>query len=172
MPAIAKKLSSKHLAKTQPFTRSKVLEPQGCTNLKLRQLMRQVTQIYDAEMGKVEIKSTQYSLLSFVNKLGPVKPSELAVHIKMDASTLTRNLKPLISAGWVQVAAGPDGRTRLVSLTDSGRLKRSEAHRQWRIAQDGINSLLGKKKVAELHALIDSSMQTLDSVLPMNGEAL
>jgi hypothetical protein len=28
------------------------VKPQGCTNLKLRQLMRRVAQLYDAEVGK------------------------------------------------------------------------------------------------------------------------
>ena len=38
--------------------------PKGCTNLKLRQFMRRVAQHYDAEMSKVGLKTTQYSLLS------------------------------------------------------------------------------------------------------------
>ena len=75
------------------------LKPQGCTNFKLRQLMRRVTQHYDAEVGKTGLKGTQYSLLSHVFKLGPLRPGELARAMKVDASTLTRNLKPLISAG-------------------------------------------------------------------------
>jgi DNA-binding MarR family transcriptional regulator len=169
MTAIDKEISSQLMSRPTSLMRANV---QGCTNLKLRQFMRQVAQFYDAEMSKVELKSTQYSMLSYVDKLGPVKPSELAVRIKMDASTLTRNLKPLIKAGWVTVVAGPDARSRLVSLTDRGRTKRTEAQRQWRIAQDGINSLLGKNKVAELHALIDSSMHTLAAVLPKDREAL
>ncbi len=31
---------------------SKTVQPQGCTNLKLRQLTRRVTQLYDARVGK------------------------------------------------------------------------------------------------------------------------
>ena len=46
-----------------------VPRPQGCTNLKLRQLMRRVAQRYDAEVGQVGLKGTQYSLLSYVIKL-------------------------------------------------------------------------------------------------------
>ena len=51
-----------------------VERPQGCTNLKLRQLMRRVAQRYDAEVGQVGLKGTQYSLLSYVVKLGPIRP--------------------------------------------------------------------------------------------------
>lgn len=135
--------------------------PQGCTNLKLRQFMRRVSQFYDAEMAQVGLKTTQYSLLSYVDKLGPVRPGELAEGLKMDASTLTRNLKPLVDAGWVVVEAGDDARSRLVSLTPAGREKRAEAKRRWKVAQTGLNRLLGEDQVVALHALIDASMDKL-----------
>lgn len=141
------------------------LKPQGCTNMKLRQLLRRVAQHYDAELGKTGLKTTQYSLLSHVFKLGPLRPGDLARAMKVDASTLTRNLKPLVAAGWLTLDAGSDGRSRLVSITDSGREKRSEAQRRWRVAQEGINQMLGVDQVLALHALIDVSLERL-SPLP------
>jgi DNA-binding MarR family transcriptional regulator len=144
-------------------TPSKIL-PQGCTNLKLRQLMRRVSQFYDAQMAQVGLKTTQYSLLSYVDKLGPVRPGELAAGLKMDASTLTRNLRPLVDAGWAVVEAGDDARSRRVSLTPAGREKRAEAKRRWKVAQEGINRLLGVEQVVALHALIDVSMDRLDAL--------
>jgi DNA-binding MarR family transcriptional regulator len=142
------------------------LRPQGCTNFKLRQLLRRVAQYYDAEVGKTGLKTTQYSLLSHVFKLGPLRPGELARAMKVEASTLTRNLKPLIAAGWLTLEPGSDGRSRLVSITDSGREKRSEAQRRWRVAQEGINHVLGVEQVLALHALIDASLERLS---PLNG---
>jgi DNA-binding MarR family transcriptional regulator len=141
------------------------VKPQGCTNLKLRQLMRRVTQRYDAEVGKTGLKGTQYSLLSYVLKLGPVRPGELARELKIDASTLTRNLRPLIDAGWVTLGAGSDGRSRLVAITPAGRDKRQEAQRRWRVAQESINQCLGVERALALHALIDDCMALL-SPLP------
>ena len=137
------------------------VKPQGCTNLKLRQLMRRVTQRYDAEVGKTGLKGTQYSLLSYVLKLGPVRPGELAREMKIDASTLTRNLRPLIDSGWVTLGAGEDGRSRLVKITPAGRDKRQEAQRRWRVAQESINQTLGLERVLALHALIEDCMELL-----------
>jgi len=131
------------------------VKPQGCTNLKLRQLMRQVSRHYDAEIGKTGLKGTQYSLLSYVVKLGPIRPVDLAHAMGVDASTLTRNLRPLIEQGWVAQEEGPDARSRLVVATDEGRDKRTEAQRRWRIAQEGINQRLGPERVVALHALLD-----------------
>lgn len=136
--------------------------PQGCTSFKLRQLVRRVSQHFDLEVAKAGLRTTQYSLLSHVLKLGPIRPGALAQAMTMDASTLTRNLKPLLSAGWVELQAGPDGRSRSVSITQAGRDKRVEAQRRWRVAQEGLNQKLGVERVAALHALVDDALALLD----------
>ena len=136
--------------------------PQGCTNLKLRQLMRRVARHYDAEVGKTGLKGTQYSLLSHVVKLGPIRPVDLAAAMNVDASTLSRNLQPLVSAGWIVLEAGADARSRLVRATEAGREKRAEAQRRWRVAQERLNDTLGAGRVNALHALIDEAMACLD----------
>ena len=141
------------------------VKPLGCTNLKLRQLMRRVAQHYDAEVGKTGLKGTQYSLLSYVAKFGPIRPADLAREMKIGPSTLTRNLRPLIDAGWLALDPGADGRSRLVSVTDAGREKRQEAQRRWRIAQEAINDVVGSRRVVQLHALIDECLELL-SPLP------
>jgi DNA-binding MarR family transcriptional regulator len=137
------------------------VKPQGCTNLKLRQLMRRVAQLYDAEVGKSGLRGTQYSLLSYVVKLGPVRPVDLAREMKLDASTLTRNLRPLIAAGLLVLEPGADARSRLVSATPAGREKRQEAQRRWRVAQESLNERLGGRRVVALHALLDECQDLL-----------
>jgi DNA-binding MarR family transcriptional regulator len=135
--------------------------PRGCTHFQLRQLARQVGLVYDAELAAVGLKTSQYSLLSCVQRLGPVRPGDLAAAMKMEPSTLTRNLKPLIAAGWVLLQPGADGRSRTVSLTETGQALRAQARRPWRAAQDRLNQALGEPRVAALHALIQESLPLL-----------
>lgn len=132
--------------------------PSGCSSLKLRQLSRRVSQHFDRIVGSVGLKTTQYSLLSHVVKLGPIRPGELASRMEMEASTLTRNLQPLVAQGWVQVGPGDDGRSRFVEVTAAGRDKRSEAQREWKRAQNTLNARLGEANVVRLHALIDECL--------------
>ncbi|MDT8991858.1 MarR family winged helix-turn-helix transcriptional regulator [Curvibacter sp. APW13] len=139
----------------------KTVQPQGCTNLKLRQLMRRVAQHYDDEVGKTGLRGTQYSLLSHVVKLGPVRAVDLAAHMKLNTSTLSRNLQPLVQAGWLAVLPGPDARSRLIEATEAGREKRREAQQRWRVAQTDLNRLLGADTVVALHALLDEAMEKL-----------
>jgi DNA-binding MarR family transcriptional regulator len=135
--------------------------PRGCTSFKLRQLTRRVSQHYDRVVGECGLKTTQYSLLSHIDRLGPVRPSDLAAAMAMDASTLTRNLQPLLERGWARVGPGADGRSRLVVLTASGRDKRGQAQRAWKRAQLALNAQLGEERVIELHALIDDCLAAL-----------
>ncbi len=135
--------------------------PRGCTNFRLRQLTRRVSQHYDRVVAECGLKTTQYSLLTHVDRLGPVRPSDLAAAMAMDPSTLTRNLQPLLAHGWVAIGPGRDGRSRQVTLTAKGRAKRGEAQRAWKRAQLALNAQLGGERVVALHALIDDCLAAL-----------
>jgi DNA-binding MarR family transcriptional regulator len=141
----------------------------GCTNLKLRQLSRAVSRQYDACLAATGLKNTQYALLSQVVVLGPLRPTELARHMKLDNSTLTRNLQSLIAAGYVELGPSDDARSHFVMATVTGRNKRSEAQRAWKQAQLALNRRLGVDRVVALHALLDQCMSLLDE--PVSDDA-
>ncbi|MGH6623377.1 MAG: MarR family winged helix-turn-helix transcriptional regulator [Burkholderiaceae bacterium] len=138
-----------------PRTTGVPTAPQGCTHLKLRQAGRCLSQHYDAYTASAGLKTTQYSLLAAVMRREPVQPAALAASLNLDASTLTRNLRPLIDHGWIEVLPGPDARSRRVVTTAAGRAVRLEAQRYWREAQQALNERLGVKTVSDLHTLLD-----------------
>src|ERR1700680_2698019 len=70
----------------------------ACTCGSLRKASRRISQFYDTALAPAGIKSTQYSILSEVERgsiAGPVTMCELASAMVMDRSTLGHNLKPL-----------------------------------------------------------------------------
>jgi DNA-binding MarR family transcriptional regulator len=137
--------------------------PRGCTNFKTRHFARLLSRHYDAALAEAGLKGTQYALLGHVRHLGPIAPGELARHMGLDASTLTRNLQPLMAAGWLQQTAGRDARSRSIALTEAGAAKHTEAQRHWKQAQLRVNTLLGAERVAALHALIDDCASALEA---------
>lgn len=147
-----------------------VIKPQGCTNLKLRQLNRMVTRHYDRYVAESGLKNTQYSLLSHVVWLGPIRPSDLARRMQMDASTLTRNMQPLVAQGWLKIGAGDDARSRLVEATDAGHAKRAEGQHAWKEAQLALNERLGVERVAALHKLLDACIESLDDEMEFRAD--
>jgi DNA-binding MarR family transcriptional regulator len=138
-----------------------VATPRGCTNFKLRQITRRVTRQYDAMVAGTGLKTTQYSLLSNVFRSGPVRPADLAATMDMDASTLTRNLQPLMARGWIEQGPGENGRSRLVWLTEDGIAKYTQARKAWNQAQLAFNQRLGNERVIRLHGLLDECMALL-----------
>ncbi len=145
--------------------------PRGCTNFKLRQLLRRVSLVYDRAMSECGLKITQYSLLTHVEKLGPITQADLAKAMGMDSSTLSRNLRPLESAGWVAVHAGDDARSHALSLTANGRKKRAQAKTLWKQAQLQLNATVGVGDVIALHALIDRMTDALSAEANLEKDA-
>ncbi len=142
---------------------------QGCTNLKLRQFGRQIGRVYDAHLAACGMTAAQYALLSQVVKGGPLRPGELAQALKIEPSTITRNLQPLVAAGWLAVGPGPDARSREVTATEAGRAQRSQAQRAWKQAQLAVNARLGDARVAALHELLDDCAAQFAATEPQTG---
>jgi DNA-binding PadR family transcriptional regulator len=72
----------------------------------------------------------------------------------LDKTTLTRNLRPLLDAGWVAIETGEDRRKKLVRLTDAEKAKLTQARPAWQRAQDRLRSRLPKADWSSLLALL------------------
>jgi len=127
-----------------------------CTCGSLRKASRRVSQFYDTALAPLGIKSTQYSILSEVDRgcvEGPVTMRELATLMVMDRSTLGHNLKPLERDDLVSLRESRDDRRkRYVELTTKGRSTLQKARRLWRHAEGRFEKIFGKQPAAELRA--------------------
>ena len=114
-----------------------------CIGLQLRRSARAVARLYDRHLAAVGIRGTQFSLLNGVYLQAPVTMQELAESLNLDRTSLTRNLGPLVSAGWIVIETGSDRRTRCVSTTQQGTALLRQAMPYWRRAQAEAEALLG-----------------------------
>jgi DNA-binding MarR family transcriptional regulator len=138
-----------------------------CTCSPLRRLTRRITVIYDQYLLPDALTITQYSLISKVGR-APVTNPELAVVMGMDRSTLSRALKPLIAAGWIETFDPPaeahlDKRSFALKLTVSGRAKLDQARPNWQRAQDEIDRLLGPELSDRLDQTVSDAYQRLQA---------
>jgi DNA-binding MarR family transcriptional regulator len=129
-----------------------------CSAYKTRQLARKVNAHYDAYMAECGLKMTQFALLGFVGRFGPLKPSELAQHMELSSSTLSRNVQPLIAQGWLTMGEGMDARSRLLKLTPAGLQLCKRAYKRWQLAQTGLKEQVGDEQISALHGLIDTAL--------------
>jgi DNA-binding MarR family transcriptional regulator len=142
----------------------------GCTCFKLRKLTRTMSRLYDQHLAQAGLKTTQYSVL--VNAAREAMPvSELAERLGTERTTLTRNLKPLIEAGWIVLAAGADSRQRIVTITDKGRARQQAAYPFWRTAQTEFEHLVGLEQVRLLHGQLDATLAHVTPLLEESSHA-
>src|SRR6202521_3910547 len=89
------------------------IEPAICNCLALRQAARHATQLYDRHLAAEGLKTSQYSILAKLARLGPQSINALAAMMVMDRTTTTRAVRPLSRDGFVSTAGGRGGRPRL-----------------------------------------------------------
>jgi DNA-binding MarR family transcriptional regulator len=138
----------------------------SCTCFKLRKATRALSRVYDQHMAEVGLKTTQYSVLANAAR-GALPVADLADKLGLERTTLTRNLRPLIEAGWIAVVPGADSRQRIVTITDPGRAKVAEAYTAWCGAQGALERLVGRAELSALHGQIDAAM---DRITPLITE--
>jgi DNA-binding MarR family transcriptional regulator len=120
----------------------------------LRQATRAVSRLYDEDLRGVGLRTTQYSVLQVLRRSGEVRQRDLGELTLHDETTLTRNLRPLVEAGWVAVRTGTDRREKWLTITADGLAKLDEARPAWERAQKRMRSLLSEQVWQDLLAAL------------------
>jgi len=124
----------------------------SCACFNLRKASRAVTQLFDEVLQPTGLRSTQLVILLAAALFERASVSQLARELVMDRSTLTRNLRPLISAGLLDLVTGNDAREKHVQLKAKGRKALAGALPVWEGAQRAFVDHVGAERWQELHA--------------------
>ena len=129
-------------------------EPSVCNCINLRRASQAITEVYDQFLEPSGLKISQYALLKNIMQLGPVSVSDLASTIRLDRTTLVRNIRPLEMRGLIIDASAKGSRNRQLELTDLGRNTLQKANSFWLAAQDYMEQYLGKDDLSILTQLL------------------
>ncbi len=121
-----------------------------CIAGRLRMINRVVTKLYDDALRPYGLRTGQFNILTAVERRGSVSPSWLAAFLRLEDSTLSRDVKLMVTKGWLRKAPATDGRTHHLNLTRTGRTKLAAASHGWEIAQRRAATVLGTSGVARL----------------------
>ena len=136
-------------------------KPDICNCLSLRQAARHVTQFYDQFLAPAGLRTTQFSILAKLRRLGPLSINALAKDLVMDRTTLGRNILPLQREGLIAVVKGSaDRRSKELRLTDAGLARLRQARRGWAEAQGRFETVFGGERTVELRALLHAVSTT------------
>lgn len=126
-----------------------------CNCQAIRQAARQVTQLYDGHLAPSGLRTSQLSILINLSRGGPQSIHELAANLVMDRTTLGRGVRPLERDGLIEIGEGPDGRTRSLKLTATGRKKLAQALPLWQAAQTEFETAFGTAEALTLRTTLN-----------------
>lgn len=93
--------------------------------------------------SRARIQAPQFSLLVPIARLGPIRRADIGRINQQNRSTLTRNMRIMLRAGWIEEVPDRNGRGRLVQVSERGRHLLAEAAPARRDAQMRATALLG-----------------------------
>ena len=125
-----------------------------CNCFAVRQAARRISGFYDGHLAAAGLRTTQFSVLSHLAKLGPLAINGLAGAMGADRTTMGRAVRPLEREGLVAIGPGRDGRTRALALTEAGRRRLEEARPHWRRAQAAFEAAYGADEATALRAAL------------------
>jgi DNA-binding MarR family transcriptional regulator len=131
----------------------------SCLIVRTRLIARIMTNLYDEELRPFGLVSSQHALLGAILRMGTATRAEIGRANHLDRSTLTRNLKVLMDAGWVEeVPAKIDGRNRPLRLSKAGTDLFYQSLDAWKKGQSRATKLLGKGGTATIKSIADELM--------------
>ncbi|MDN5094427.1 MarR family winged helix-turn-helix transcriptional regulator [Aliarcobacter butzleri] len=130
-----------------------------CTNM--RQISRKVTNIYDEFLKPSNLNVTQYSLISNLKRVQPIKMNDFSKVVKLDRTTLVRNLKPLINLSLIEIRSIDKSKAQLLELSQKGIELQNEGYKYWQKAQEYIEQTINHAEL-EIFYTIVKKMESLE----------
>jgi DNA-binding MarR family transcriptional regulator len=143
------------------MARSAYAGPEDCNCLAVRQAARHITQFYDQLLTPSGLRTTQFSILAKLRRLGPTTINALAAEMVMDRTTLGRNILPLQRDGLIAVEQGSrDRRSKELRVTEAGEARFRAGMKGWVRAQQEFEKAFGAKRTADMRALLHAVAAT------------
>ena len=114
-----------------------------CLCLHVQRAARALARRFDEQLRPFELTNGQFSLLMSLNRPEPPSMGPVASLLAMDRTTLTAALKPLERRGLVKIDNDPsDRRSRVLILTEKGRMLLARALPVWQRAHEEIENAI------------------------------
>jgi len=139
-----------------------------CTCGELRKAARAITILYDDAIKSSGLLTTQFGVLQVIYNIDSIRISDLADRLRMDRTTLTRNLSVLEREGFIKISQGEDHRTRIVAATQKGRSAVARATPLWKEVQLKVRQKMGESSWHELMQNLGGFLKVTDQLTTQN----
>ena len=117
-----------------------------CISRTVRCADRSLTNAYDKALAPSGLRTTQYTLLSVLQRHSVASVTQLSELLELDQTTTTRNVRLLEEGGLIMRVPHHDPRVKLMKLTAEGKRRRLLAFERWQEMQNHIQSSLSDQE--------------------------
>ena len=132
-----------------------------CLFAKTRTVSRYITNRYTKALKEINITPVQYSMLTAILILKQSNINELSSTLKIDRTTINRNLKPLIRDGLVYRDESSDKRERIIGISSQGEKTYEKGYENWKLVQKELKETLVSDLWNELNGALDKVIQVI-----------
>src|SRR3954451_8180414 len=134
-----------------------------CIAVRVRALNRAITALYDDALRPHGLRVGQLNLLVAVARMGTARPADRCRFLRMDKSTLSRDVELMRRNGWLEVDGSGDKRARPLRISAQGRALLEGVVPAWRQAQERARAMLGGEATAALRRAVDGLWKEEDA---------
>jgi DNA-binding MarR family transcriptional regulator len=124
-----------------------------CIAVRVRLINRVITALYDEALRPFALRISQANILSAVAYLGESRPTEVSRLLRIEKSTLSRDVELMKQNDWLESDPPTGGRNQTIRLTTRGAKLLAKIHPSWERAQAEAKLLIGDDGEAALHQM-------------------
>jgi DNA-binding MarR family transcriptional regulator len=115
-----------------------------CIAVRVRLINRVISALYDEALRPFGLRISQANILSAVSCMGKGRPADVSRVLRIEKSTLSRDVDLMKQKGWLQSDPPDGGRNQTIRLTSKGRNLLARIQPTWEQAQADARLSLGK----------------------------
>ena len=124
-----------------------------CIAVRVRLVNRVITALYDDALRPHGLRISQANVLAAVAVMKEARPNEVSRTLRIEKSTLSRDLQLMKQNGWVESDPPTGGRNQTIQLTTRGRKLLDKIRPSSEKAQSEAKQLLGQDGENALHRM-------------------
>jgi DNA-binding MarR family transcriptional regulator len=124
-----------------------------CIAVRVRLINRVITALYDEALRPHGLRISQGNILVLVAHQGEVRPVDVCRMLRIEKSTLSRDVELMKRAGWLESVPPEGGRNQTIRLTPEGMKLLVKVQPAWEKAQAEATLLIGEPGVASLNQI-------------------
>ena len=135
---------------------------EACIGSRVRLLNRVITRIYDDALRPLGITIGQMNILVVIAKRETARPAEICGALKIEVSTLSRNIERMRTRGWIEVLEdAQDARAHQFRLSPKGQDLLTKAFPAWEKAQQKAEEIMGDTGIEALDKAAESAREII-----------